>query len=413
MLASLFHLVGLTAALPPALFSFPSPPGWDQYVHLIMVILDFLAKGLHSAGIAVIVFTLLIKIALMPLTVKSLHSSKSMQELQPKIKELQKKYGKDRQRLSAETMRLYSEHHVNPMAGCLPMVVQLPIFWGLYRAIEHLSRGTTAISASHYWTQPFLWIPTLQHADPYHVLPILAGVFQFVQTKMARPAGLGKATDSQQAMMNQMMNFMPLMVVLFGWKFSSGPVIYWVTQSAFSVVQQWFITGWGSLRDWIPGLPELPEHKRLGYRPPKPAEDVVVVSGEEAASAQPKGVMAWFQTKMMEAQQAQHRVTEEHEEERERKTERESATARPVTTTAKNPNSYQAKVDAAARAATGGVLAEQPEPEPPPRGSGRQGPPARSTAGAAAGGNGRAAPANGAGRPPVVPRKSRPNRKKT
>ncbi len=86
---------------------------------------------------------------------------------------------------------------------------------------------------------------------------------------MMRPAGQGKVSDPQQAMMNTMMNFMPLMVVVFGWGFASGPVIYWVTQSVYSVVQQWFITGWGSMSDWIPGLPELPEHKRLGYRPPR------------------------------------------------------------------------------------------------------------------------------------------------
>jgi YidC/Oxa1 family membrane protein insertase len=288
-------------AVPAAIAAIPV---WDQYVLLLEHALDFLARTLHSAGLAVIVFTILIKTLLLPLTVKSIKSSKAMQELQPKIKELQKKFGKDRQRLSQETMRLYSEHQVNPMAGCLPMIIQIPIFFGLYRASLHLSQGNGPADASALWSQGFMWLPSLALHDPYHILPILAGVFQFVQTKMMRPAGQGKVADPQQAMMNTMMNFMPLMVVVFGWGFAAGPVIYWVTQSVYSVVQQWFITGWGSMGDWIPGLPELPEHKRLGYRPPRPIEDVVVLSGEGAVPAR-SGVMGWLHKRMEEAQAQQ------------------------------------------------------------------------------------------------------------
>jgi YidC/Oxa1 family membrane protein insertase len=272
-------------------------PLWDQYKSIIEHALDFIAKNVQNAGVAVIIFTILIKTALMPLTVTSIKSSKSMQELQPKIKELQKKHGKDRQKLSQETMKLYSQYRVNPMAGCLPMIIQIPIFWGLYRAITSLSHGNAAFS--HYWQGGFLWLPSLAAHDQYHILPIMAGVFQFIQTKMMKPQGQGKSSDPQQAMMNTMMNFMPLMVVVFGWTFASGPVIYWVTQSIFSVAQQWFITGWGSMKDWIPGLPELPEHRRLGYRPPRDLDDVVVVSGEAKPQA---GVMGWFNRKMQEAQ---------------------------------------------------------------------------------------------------------------
>jgi YidC/Oxa1 family membrane protein insertase len=289
-------------AVPAAIAAIPV---WDQYVLLLEHALDFLARTLHSAGLAVIVFTILIKTLLLPLTVKSIKSSKAMQELQPKIKELQKKFGKDRQRLSQETMRLYSEHQVNPMAGCLPMIIQIPIFFGLYRAILHLSKGNGDFLGSHYWTESFMWLNSLALKDPYHILPILAGLFQFIQTKMMRPAGQGKVADPQQAMMNTMMNFMPLMVVIFGWGFASGPVIYWVTQSVFSVVQQWFITGWGSMGDWIPGLPELPEHKRLGYRAPRDPNDVVVVTGEGGVPAK-TGFMGWMQKRVEDAQAQQH-----------------------------------------------------------------------------------------------------------
>jgi len=287
---------------------FPSPPGWQAYVTFLEHFLDFLASSLNSGGLAVIAFTVIVKTLLLPLTVKSIRSSKAMQELQPKIKELQKKYGKDRARVSQETMKLYQQYRVNPMAGCLPMIIQIPIFFGVYRAIDNLSNGRGFDGASEVWSNNFLWLSSLSAPDSWHVLPIAAAVFQFVQTKMMRPAGQGKITDPQQAMMNQMMNFMPITVILFGWGFASGPVIYWVTQSVYSVVQQWFITGWGSMGDWIPGLPELPEHRRLGYRAPRNLDDVVVMSGEDA----PKqgGVMGWFNNKMQEAQ-AQQQVRAE------------------------------------------------------------------------------------------------------
>ena len=293
--------LGSLLSAPPAI----AFPGWNQYVDFLKWALDdVLAQSFGSAGLAVILFTIVIKTLLVPLTVQSLRSSKAMQELQPKIKELQKKHGKDRQRLSQETMRLYSENHVNPMAGCLPMLLQIPIFFGLYRAIDDLSNSDVAP-----WNQSFLWLDSLGSADPYKILPIAAGAFQFVQTKMMRPVNQGKITDPQQAMMNTMMNFMPLMVIVFGWTFASGAVIYWATQSVFSVVQQWFITGWGSMKDWVPGLPELPEHRRLGYRPPRPVTDPVVMSGDGAAPVRARGVSGWVQRKMEEAQaQAQART---------------------------------------------------------------------------------------------------------
>jgi YidC/Oxa1 family membrane protein insertase len=271
-------------------------PIWNQYSDLIKWILNHLAEFSHSGGIAIIAFTIIVKTLLLPLTVQSIRSSKAMQELQPKIKELQKKHGKDRQRLTQETMALYQQYHVNPMAGCLPMVIQIPIFLGVYHAINDLSH-----SGIGHWNDSFLWLPLLDKPDPYHILPILAAIFQFVQSRMMRPAGQGKIADPQQAMMNSMMNLMPLTVILFGWNFASGPVLYWVTQSLYSVVQQWFITGWGAMLDWLPMLPEMPEHRRLGYRPPRNLDDVVVVSGEASPRSR-LGVMNWMQQKMQEAQ---------------------------------------------------------------------------------------------------------------
>jgi len=271
-------------------------PIWNQYVDFLVNVLNSLATVFSSAGIGIIAFTIIVKTLMLPLTVKALRSSKAMQELQPKIKELQKKHGNDRQRISQETMALYQQYRVNPMAGCLPMLIQIPIFLGLYNAIMRLST-----SGAGLWDEPFMWLPSLAHPDPWHLLPIVAGLFQFVQTQMMRPANQPKSTDPQQAMMNSVMNIMPLTVVFFGWSFAAGPVLYWATQSVYSVVQQWFITGWGNFTKWAPFLPELPEHRRLGYRPPRDLDAVVVVSGDGQPVFAP-GPMGWFQRKMDEAQ---------------------------------------------------------------------------------------------------------------
>ncbi|HEY7034576.1 MAG TPA: YidC/Oxa1 family membrane protein insertase [Thermomicrobiales bacterium] len=372
-------------------FSPPSPPGWQAYVSLLEDILDFLANIFHSGGLAVIAFTIGVKTLLLPLTITSIRSSKAMQELQPKIKEIQKKYGKDRAKVSQETMKLYQTHRVNPMAGCLPMIIQIPIFFGVYRAIRALS-----MSDAGYWHGGFLWLPSLAQADPYHILPILAGVFQFVQTKMMRPAGQGKVQDPQQAMMNQMMNFMPITVVLFGWGYDSGPVLYWVTQSLYSVVQQWFITGWGSMKDWMPGLPELPEHRRLGYRPPRDLDDVVVMSGEEAPRQ--RGIMGWFNAKMQEAQQQQAeraaRAKGQSGSELQRKVDAETERAGP-----KPPRPVKKEVRTA-RQRDGTATANGAASTAP----------AQANASNKPSGNGKVS-RNGASGPPIVPRKSRPTRK--
>lgn len=263
---------------------------WGAYVDLIEWFLRELTDLTGNVGVAIIIFTIILKTILLPLTVKSIKSTAAMQELQPKIKELQKKYSKDRQKLSEETMRLYQEYQINPAAGCLPLLIQIPIFFGLYAAVSDISRGGGS----------FLWIDNLATADPYKILPIMAGVFQFIQTKMMRPANAPKVTDPQQAMMNTMMNFMPLMVVVFGWTFAAGAVLYWATQSVYSVIQQWFITGWGQIKNWAPWLPELPEHRRLGHRK-QPLER------REVGEYQAKGLMGVMQRRLkaMEAQQQQ------------------------------------------------------------------------------------------------------------
>jgi YidC/Oxa1 family membrane protein insertase len=289
-------------------------PVWSQFVDLIEWGLVFFADLTGSAGLSIIIFTVIIKTILLPLTVKALRSTLSMQELQPKVKELQKRFGKDRQRLSAETMKLYQEHGVNPMSGCLPMVAQIPVFFGLYFAIRSLSQGGGGV-----WADGFLWIPDLALADPWKVLPFAAAIFQFVQMRMTRPHGQGPPDDPQQRMMYTMMNFMPLMVIVIGWTFASGPVLYWAASALYSVIQQWFITGWGSMKDWFPYLPELPDQKRLGYEDPE-------IRKQRAVESRGRGLFGAINRKMEEQMK---RIEEERER---RETDSNGASSRSAQT---------------------------------------------------------------------------------
>jgi YidC/Oxa1 family membrane protein insertase len=172
-----------------------------------------------------------------------------MQELQPKLRELQKQSGKDKEKQMQEQMRLYREHGVNPALGCLPMVIQLPVWFALYQALANLP-GTYPDFA-----QPFLWISNL--ADPeaqltfpgwppvtgWPILTLFTGVSQWLLQKMMTP----HSDDPQQQMMGQMMQLMPLMFVFFAFQVPAGLVLYWATSNIFSLVQQYFVTGWGSL----------------------------------------------------------------------------------------------------------------------------------------------------------------------
>ena len=318
-------------------------PVWDQYVDFMEWSLNSLANLFNNGGLAIIAFTIIVKTILLPLTVKSIRSSKNMQELAPRIKEIQKKYGADRQRASQETMALYQQYGVNPLAGCLPMIIQIPIFFGLYRAIVNLNS-----SGIGHWTDGFLWMSDLNSPDPWHILPIAAGVFQWIQSRMMRPANQ-KVTDPQQQIMNMMMNFMPLFVVFFGWTFAAGPVLYWATQSVYSVVQQWFITGWGALGEWFPWLPELPEHRRLGYKPPRNLDDVVVVSGEPVEQ---KGFSGWLNKRMQQAQEtANARQADMAEQKAARNSSSKSTngSGADAPKTDRKGTSYQDRVDAASK----------------------------------------------------------------
>jgi len=284
-----------------------SIPIFTQFVGLMKLGLTTLANVTGSPGLAIIIFTVLIKLVLTPLTLKTIKSQRAMQDLQPKIKALQKRYGTDRQKLSAETMRLYQEHSINPTASCLPIFFQLPIFWGLYQSLNELSK-----TPDGPFQQSFLWLGSLGLPDGLHIMPFIAAIFQLIQTRMSMPTGKYKPTDPQQKMMSQMMQFLPITVIIFGWSFPSGLVLYWATQSVFGAVQQYFITGWGGLREWLPFLPEV-----VRYLPPDPdaidESKVIVTGSDEARPAMPqKGL--WGLISKQIAKVEQQRVATEPDE---------------------------------------------------------------------------------------------------
>ncbi len=199
---------------------------WLKWLAMpLLMALKFIYKFIPNYGIAIILLTLLIKILFWPLGNKSYKSMKEMQKLQPKVMELREKYKDDKSRLSQETMALYKTHKVNPLGGCLPMVVQIPVFFGLYKALLY------AIELRH---SPLAWwIQDLSAKDPYYITPIIMGGTMFIQQKMTPTAG-----DPMQA---KIMLLMPVIFTVMFLNFPSGLVIYWLFNNILSIGQQYYI----------------------------------------------------------------------------------------------------------------------------------------------------------------------------
>jgi YidC/Oxa1 family membrane protein insertase len=199
---------------------------WLKWLAIpLLVSLKFLYGYVHNYGIAIIILTILIKLIFWPLGNKSYKSMKEMQKLQPLMAALREKYKNDKARLSQESMALYKAHKVNPMGGCLPMVVQIPVFFGLYKALLY------AIELRH--SPLFWWIQDLSAKDPYYITPIVMGATMFIQQKMT-PTG----ADPMQA---KIMLFMPIIFTFMFLNFPSGLVIYWLFNNIISIGQQVYI----------------------------------------------------------------------------------------------------------------------------------------------------------------------------
>ena len=183
------------------------------------------SAGIPSYGMAIILMTVVIKMLLYPLTVKQVKSMKAMQELQPKMKRLQEQYKTNPQLLQQEMQKLYREAGVNPLAGCLPMLVQMPILMAIFYALK---------DATYEGGNPsFLWMPSLSEADPYYILPVLSALSTYLTSR--------QTTDESNQQMKMMMYVMPIFIGWMSMNFAAGLVIYWITMNLVQVVQQWFI----------------------------------------------------------------------------------------------------------------------------------------------------------------------------
>ncbi len=199
---------------------------WDGLAQGMEFILRFFYNLTGNYGISIILLTVVIRLALYPVIHKQNLSTKAMQEIQPEVKKLQEKYKKDPQKLNQEIMRLYKEKGVNPLGGCLPLLIQLPFLFVLYRVLVTYDYG-----------QGFLWLPNLSQRDPYYILPLAMGVTTFWQQKIATPAVSGEG--SQQNLL--MMVFMPLFLVFISWSLPSGVLLYWFVSNLFYIFQQYMV----------------------------------------------------------------------------------------------------------------------------------------------------------------------------
>lgn len=208
---------------------------WNEYIvyplSLLIVKMAEFAGG--SFGLSIIIVTLIIRLAILPLMIKQTKSSKAMQALQPEMAALKEKYSsKDQQtqqKLQQETMALFSKHGVNPLAGCFPLLIQMPILIGFYHAISR-----TREIAEHN----FLWFD-LGAPDPYYILPIVAGITTFIQQKMMMAGGAA----NQNPQMAMMLWMMPIMIVVFAISFPAALSLYWVVGNIFMIAQTYFIKG--------------------------------------------------------------------------------------------------------------------------------------------------------------------------
>jgi YidC/Oxa1 family membrane protein insertase len=199
----------------------------------LLWLLQIFYSWVHNWGIAIILLTVLIKAAFWPLTAKSYSSMEKMKKLQPMMTSLRDKYKDDKERLNKEVMALYKTYGVNPASGCVPILIQLPVFFGLYQALLTAIELRHAPFIVHLPFTDILWLADLSSKDPYYVTPIIMGLTMFLQQKMSPPA----ADPTQQ----KIMMFLPLIFTVLFLSFPSGLVIYWLVNNILSIAQQWLM----------------------------------------------------------------------------------------------------------------------------------------------------------------------------
>jgi YidC/Oxa1 family membrane protein insertase len=207
--------------------------GWFHILAMpLLYVLQFFYRYLHNYGWAIIALTFVIRVLFIYPNHKSFKSMQDMQKLQPKIAKLREKLKDDREGLNKELMGLYRTYKVNPMGGCLPMVLQLPVFIALYNVLGYSIQLRNAPFIS---TLPFtniVWLADLSAKDPLLITPLIMGASMFIQQKMTPSPG-----DPAQA---KMMLFMPIIFTFMFLNFASGLVLYWLLNNVLSIIQQYY-----------------------------------------------------------------------------------------------------------------------------------------------------------------------------
>lgn len=206
----------------------------------------------HDVGIAIVILTAVIRLLTLPLNSSSLRSQKVLQELQPRLKELQTKYKNDKEALAKQTMALYAAQKVNPFASCLPILVQLPFLIALYQVLRNAleSKGFDVLYpfVQHPGTINAVSFGFINLAAASAVLAIIAGASQFWQAHMLssmappKPPSEGAKDEDMLAMMNKQMKYaMPVMTTVIAWTLPAGLALYWITTNLLAVAQQWWL----------------------------------------------------------------------------------------------------------------------------------------------------------------------------
>jgi YidC/Oxa1 family membrane protein insertase len=255
---------------PLNIFTILGPPIEWALTHLTTYFHNFgISQSIGAFGLAIIIVTLVIRGALFPVFAWQLRTTRRIQAEQrliaPQMQEIRKKYKKEPQKLQEEMMKLYREHNISPfssLTGCLPMLVQLPIIYGLYNGI----RSATGSPDVHS-NLGFLWVSDVSQSPSSAggfghptamIIPVLAAAATVVQSKMMMQPPRPNMSDQERQMYSMSKNLMflaPAMVLIFGINLPQGLALYWVTQSIFMIIQQWYVLGWGGLKvpPWFPG----------------------------------------------------------------------------------------------------------------------------------------------------------------
>lgn len=203
--------------------------------------LRIIFEVVNNYGLSIILFTIFVKVLLLPLTIKQTKSTKAMQDIQPKIKEIQEKYKNKPEKQNEEIMKLYQEAKINPLAGCLPLLIQMPILFGLYAVLrEPWQYGLFASQAAFQSADTsFLWLTSLTQAGGFTLqglsMGILSGGSAYIMQKIMTPS------DQQEGTMKTMTYVMAAMSFYWGMTFPAGLAVYWTASNLFTIAQYYLI----------------------------------------------------------------------------------------------------------------------------------------------------------------------------